>query len=573
MTLHGKVVAWFAVFASVVVTLFVLGDYYQSTRALEFALEARASALARQLAVDMERRFEGAQTELREAGHEVAAGGAARITPSLQEFADVKVFEDDQLAWQTTHAPDATSGHTCVADAVPFQVEFTDASGVHYRIEANMPAATFFERVPSATGRIGNTGTTSVIDNATGALIYDDACAIRSRELPAGMEQSLASEIASHSGDPTRVWTAPVEPEKERPYLVIAARASHPAWSAVVAIDYAKWIAPFAAMRTQFLGFMLLIICAVAFLTLRMIRGEMKRLSAIARAADAIGHGRFDVWLPPPTGDEIGRLSLALGQMVNRLSSTIRQMEINAAMAAVGEMATYLTHEIRNPLSSIRLNLQMLQRDLRKGTTPSDVEQLVSLSLTEMQRLGDVVNTVLDVGRQGRGRAGVCDAHDVIDDTVKVLKSKFSAQGVSVNLRLGAVESLVAAEASKLKSCLINLLLNSVEAMHATPHKAIAITTELLELPQGTQLELRVLDSGPGVPPHLAGKVFEPFFTTKASGNGVGLATIARIVKECGGEVRCRPAREGEPGGEFILALPLAQSGEPAPQAELVAAG
>ena len=153
------------------------------------------------------------------------------------------------------------------------------------------------------------------------------------------------------------------------------------------------------------------------------------------------------------------------------------------------------------------------------------------------------------------------------------MKSKFAAQGVKVDVRLGAVQSHVALDAAKLKSCLINLLLNSVEALQGTPGKAITITTEPLELPQGAQLELRVLDNGPGVPAELAGKVFEPFFTTKTTGSGIGLATIVRLVRECGGEVRCRPARADEPGGEFIIALPLAQNAERSEPAELVAAG
>lgn len=573
MSLHGKVVAWFALFASVVVTLFVLGDYYQSTRALEFALEARTGALARQVAVEIERRYESAETELRDVGHEVAASGAARVTRGLEDYTDIKVFEGQEVAWQTARADDEVDPQSCASGSLPLRVEFRDASGVKYRVEATMSAAHFFSRVPSVTARIGDTGVTGVMNSKTGALVYDNGCIMRSGQVPARLEGEISRQIVNPANQPVQSWRTSLTPEKDRTFLVAMARADHPAWVAVVGLDYAVWTAPFAAMRTQFLGFMLLIICAVLVLTLRMIRGEMKRLSAIARAADAIGHGRFDVWLPPPTGDEVGRLSLALGQMVNRLSSTIRQMEINAAMAAVGEMATYLSHEIRNPLSSIRLNLQMLQRDLRKGAAPMDAEQLVSLCLTEMQRLGDTVNTVLDVGRKGRGRTGTCDAHDVITETVKVMKSKFAAQGVKVDVRLGAVQSHVTLDTAKLKSCLINLLLNSVEALQGRRDKAITITTELLELPQGAQLELRVLDNGPGVAPELAGKVFEPFFTTKTTGSGIGLATIVRLVRECGGEIRCRPVREDEPGGEFIIALPLAQNVERSEPAELVAAG
>jgi C4-dicarboxylate-specific signal transduction histidine kinase len=115
-------------------------------------------------------------------------------------------------------------------------------------------------------------------------------------------------------------------------------------------------------------------------------------------------------------------------------------------------------------------------------------------------------------------------------------------------------------DAAKLKSVLINLLLNSVDAVAHAAEKRITVTTEQLELPEGTHLELRVLDSGPGVPPHLETQIFEPFFTTKTTGSGIGLATALRIVKECGGSLRCTVADEGHPGGEFIMDLPLTQA-------------
>jgi signal transduction histidine kinase len=233
-------------------------------------------------------------------------------------------------------------------------------------------------------------------------------------------------------------------------------------------------------------------------------------------------------------------------------------MEISRAMVAVGEMATYLSHEIRNPLSSIRLNLQMLKRDLAKDTVPDDAPQLVALCLTELQRLDDVVKTVLEVGRThgSAQRDEKCDAHAVIADTLRVIQAKLAALGIDVQKKLGAETADVALGAAQLKSVLLNLLLNSIEALAAVDAKTITIATQILDTPGDVALELRITDTGHGIPAHLRERIFEPFFTTKTHGNGIGLATALRILQDCGGVLRCEPA-VWDGGAEFVLEIPV----------------
>ena len=128
MSLHGKVIAWFALFASVLVTLFVLGDYYQSTRALGIALEARAEALARQAATDIERRYESAEVQLVEFGHAVA-GGVKSAPADLDDYAAIVVFRDGMVVTQVAGAAERVSPGTCAPASVPFLIEFDDAAG------------------------------------------------------------------------------------------------------------------------------------------------------------------------------------------------------------------------------------------------------------------------------------------------------------------------------------------------------------------------------------------------------------------------------------------------------------
>jgi signal transduction histidine kinase len=119
----------------------------------------------------------------------------------------------------------------------------------------------------------------------------------------------------------------------------------------------------------------------------------------------------------------------------------------------------------------------------------------------------------------------------------------------------------VAMDARQLKSIVLNLLLNSVDALTECAEKRIGVMTELYDSGDGNAyVELTVSDNGPGVPAHLRERIFEPFFTTKTSGNGIGLATALKMVQECGGLLRCSKSPEWAGGAEFVLQLPLARS-------------
>ncbi|HSJ05974.1 MAG TPA: ATP-binding protein, partial [Longimicrobiales bacterium] len=209
-------------------------------------------------------------------------------------------------------------------------------------------------------------------------------------------------------------------------------------------------------------------------------------------------------------------------------------------------------------------------------------QQLVGLCLTELQRLDDVVKTVLEVGRNGGVKvAGTCDAHAVIAETVRVMQRKFDAKSVLLNVDLEAPACHVAMDGAAFRGVLMNLMLNSMDAMNGQATRRIGIATEATVGPDraGGHFAVSVRDNGPGVPPHLRERIFDPFFTTKPTGNGIGLATALRAAQECGGTLRYAQCSESG-GAEFVLELPLVaaaatmagQPGADADDARLVAA-
>jgi signal transduction histidine kinase len=562
MSLRRKIIGWFVVFAALTVIVFGLGDYVQSTRALRFALETRSGSLAMQVASDAERRYQRAESELLALGYAVAAG-ALESAPALRGgYTSVRVLRDGvpifEAAFLGTVQPESPG---CGHDDVLFDVAFQDGAGLSYSVQARTPAEKLFAGIAGAKAMLGQRGVAALMSSGDGALIFDVGCRIAANTRAGALTASISERVGSALDvGPATIITDDIQHVGSEHRTLAMVRTSRPSrWTAVASLDYAEFAAPFAKLRRQYFGTIALVLLVPLVLVLVGIRRDMRRLAAISAAANAIGHGRFDVWLPPPTGDEIGRVSLALGRMTERLSSSIRQIEVSRSMAAVGELATYLSHEIRNPLSSIRLNLQMLGRDLRGGTVPDDAQQLVGLCLSELQRLDDVVRTVLEVGRAPRPASGTCPAHQVIEETLCVMQRKVAARGITVETSLGARRADVAMDSASLRSIVMNLVLNSMEALADRPAPFIMVRTRLLtdDGAPDPRFELRVSDNGPGVPAHLRERIYDPFFTTKASGNGVGLPTALRSVQECGGTMRSQPSEWGV-GAEFVVELPLA---------------
>jgi signal transduction histidine kinase len=226
-------------------------------------------------------------------------------------------------------------------------------------------------------------------------------------------------------------------------------------------------------------------------------------------------------------------------------------------MAAVGAFASQISHEIRNPLTSLQLNLQGLQRDVERGRIPRDLSRPVELCLKEVHRLDGVVSGVLSLARPHRTHAARCAVHPVIEDALEVLRPQLSAAGITVHTSLSAGQDMVLGDAEDLKSVLLNLCLNSAEAM---PHGGnLRIATDSRTIPgRGPSIRVRVEDDGVGIPADVREEIFNPFFTTKKGGTGIGLSVAARIIEEHHGDLSLADSTKSGHGSAFVIALPVA---------------
>lgn len=228
-----------------------------------------------------------------------------------------------------------------------------------------------------------------------------------------------------------------------------------------------------------------------------------------------------------------------------------REMQRQDRMAALGELATGVAHEIRNPVAVIRGSVEELRGNL---DAPAMAAKLAAIALRESDHLNDIVTEFLDFARNPVLHTEVFNACLLAQEAGDLLRRQHerAADLVIVNTP-GERPCLVAGDPSKIKQVFMNLGTNAIEAMKQ--HGRLDIT--VLDAPGW--IEILFDDTGPGLTPDQVARVFEPFYTTKESGVGMGLPVCLRIVTAHDGTIRIAP-REGG-GARVTVRLPAAQEG------------
>ncbi|HUB07915.1 MAG TPA: ATP-binding protein [Myxococcales bacterium] len=248
-------------------------------------------------------------------------------------------------------------------------------------------------------------------------------------------------------------------------------------------------------------------------------------------------------------------------------SQLFERMKERDRLAALGEMAAGLAHEIRNPLGAIKGAAQYL----KPADLPGDDGDLLQVIVEEVNRLNGVVTEFLDYSRPVKSQLAPTDVNEVLQRTVKLLQSQGLPPGISIDLRLSPDLPAAQGDAEQLKQVFINLAFNAIQAMPRGG--TLTIRTEGLAASSATWrfaevgpsrarrsgpelLEVRFRDTGEGIPEDARERIFIPFYTTKAKGTGLGLAIVQRIVKAHNGAISV----ESQPGlgTEFVIRLPVA---------------
>jgi two-component system, NtrC family, sensor kinase len=233
-----------------------------------------------------------------------------------------------------------------------------------------------------------------------------------------------------------------------------------------------------------------------------------------------------------------------------RLENSLAQ---TSKLAAIGQLAAGVAHEINNPLAVINANAQLLKLVIPPNEDNYEPVDLISRA---GDRAAKVVRGLLDFARQAQYEFEPAGVNDSILQALDLVAYQLSSANIQVRQNLAGDLPEVQASWEHLKSVWLNLLINARDALLEVPgERLMEITTSLN--PAATHIQVMIRDNGPGMNPAELGRIFEPFYTTKApgKGTGLGLATSHRIVEQHGGDIEV--VSEPGIGTAFVVRLPV----------------
>lgn len=241
-------------------------------------------------------------------------------------------------------------------------------------------------------------------------------------------------------------------------------------------------------------------------------------------------------------------LNAEVQRLSRELASANAALQRSRRLAALGEMAAGIAHEIRNPLAAIQLDTQSLAADLAEH----DDALLVQHISEAVRGLDAIVTDVLTFAREMEVRRVEAAAADVFENAVEALRPVIDEAGIRVRLEGDVDEVVVPHDRDLLHRALVNLIRNAAEAMNRGGTLTLGAEKD------AQVVRLIVRDTGPGINADAIDRIFNPFFTTRPTGTGLGLAIVHRILDAHGGSI----AVHNDGGAVFTLSLPVA-SGEP----------
>ena len=281
----------------------------------------------------------------------------------------------------------------------------------------------------------------------------------------------------------------------------------------------------------------LLLVSATGLIVATVLTGRMTRgLDHLADAAEEVAAGALDRRVDEPSTRELGRLARAFNRMTASLQATLKQLAERRALARTGEFAASLAHEVRNPLTAIRVDLQVVE----EGLAPESPSlRPLRRALGEIDRLDAAVESALTATRVALRDLSPIDLLVPLDAAIAAAE-KTAARPTPISRHVGCdLPPRVSGDPGALEQVFLNLLLNAIEAVRVSGDVSVVVEEE------DTSLVVRVVDTGAGLSPEGVTQAFEPFFTTREGGTGLGLTIANRLARAHDGSVELTPT----PGG------------------------
>jgi len=271
----------------------------------------------------------------------------------------------------------------------------------------------------------------------------------------------------------------------------------------------------------------------------------------LTEAAHSVGEGKLDVQLPVRGSGEIPELIGTFNEMVLELKKSREELSRAEREKAWKEMAKQVAHEIKNPLTPMKLSVQHLRQAFKDNAKnlAQLVDEVTETITEQVDKLARIATEFSHFARMPERRFERVNLHELLKETVQLFRE---VKGIEFTSNFCDTDPILVADRDELGRVFVNMFRNSVQAMERGG--AIAVKTEIRE----GWCHIEVKDTGAGIPPHLLKKVFEPNFSTKTDGMGLGLAIVRKAIEDLNGTIEVRSALGA--GTTMQIKLPL-QSG------------
>lgn len=273
----------------------------------------------------------------------------------------------------------------------------------------------------------------------------------------------------------------------------------------------------------------------------------------LVEVTEQIAAGDLTAEATVKTRDEIGALANSFNQMTGELRRSRDKLVQSEKLAAVGQLAAGIAHEIRNPLTSIKMIVQLLRRRFREDEAGQESVQAV---LDEINRLEIIINGLLDFARPMEVVLRPTDVADVINDVLKIMEADLRHRKIKLAKNMDETLPKVMLDANRMKQVFMNVILNSMQAMPEGGTLAIAVTSGG-SVSSHRVVRVEISDTGVGMSQAVLAHVFEPFFSTRSGGTGLGLANVKKIMEQHGGSIQIESTEKQ--GTKVNIGLEVAQ--------------
>ncbi|MFC2822040.1 MAG: nitrogen regulation protein NR(II) [Spirochaetales bacterium] len=238
----------------------------------------------------------------------------------------------------------------------------------------------------------------------------------------------------------------------------------------------------------------------------------------------------------------------------NRFKDEFRK---NESLAQMTTMAAGVAHEIKNPLASISIYLQLMDKMLEKkgSVTREEAHKYLDVVGEEVERINKIAVDFLFAVKPMKVNLAICSLNDIVSKTVKLAAAELREKNIALKVNLATSLPKVYADSALIEQSILNLIKNAMQAMPEDRVKPVITVSTFMD---SDMVKLSVSDNGCGMTEDQMSKIFEPYFTTKSSGTGLGLTVLFKIMKQHGGDVHVRSVY-GE-GTEFTLQIPVPQT-------------